>query len=35
MHIVGVAWLIALVSAFLLSALNFGGAVIFLMAWQV
>ena len=35
MHVEAVAWLMALVASFCLSALNFGGAIIFLMGWQV
>ena len=35
MHIHDIAWLIALVSSFFLSAFNFAGAVIFLMLWNV
>ena len=34
-HVSAVAWLMALAASFCLSALNFGGAVVFLMAWQV
>ena len=34
MHIHDIAWLIALVSSFFLSAFNFAGAVIFLMLWN-
>jgi hypothetical protein len=35
MHIHDIAWLIALVASFFLSAFNFAGAVIFLMLWNV
>ena len=35
MHISSIVWLIALLSACVVSALNFGGAVVFLLCWQI